>query len=420
MAMRKHGLLLSFGGLIFITVSAGLPGHSRTSVAAQHSRAATDEPAEVTLLSKEVVVPMQTHGRVPVVEVSINGKGPFRFFIDSGASVTVLNDDLMEELKLPVTGTTKIGDPADPQGITAKVVTVERLELGGVSFSKFNAVAWDRSTLRPEQDAPRGVLGVPLFASLLQTLDYPGGQLIMSKGELPAANGEDILDYTSREAIGIISIPVTIAGAATDATMDSGSSGEFSFPSGYMEKLPLASKPVEVGRGRMAGGEVVIYGAKMNGAIKIGRYTFENPTVRFNGRLRHINIGSGLLSRFVITIDRKNHRIRFKDSNKIAPSVEPSVKPAAGESSEFSEYSGVYGGGVRQISVEGDSLYIQRLAGPQGKGSKIKLAKTAKDQFAMAGETMARIKFVRGADGKVSELHVLNPAGVWEVSKKDI
>lgn len=43
----------------------------------------------------------------------------------------------------------------------------------------------------------------------------------------------------------------------------------------------------------------------------------------------------------------------------------------------------------------------------------------AGDEFALELVPEARIKFVRGDDGKVSEINVLNRAGVWEKAAKD-
>ena len=105
---------------------------------------------------------MEIYGRKPVVDVKINGQGPFKFFLDTGAGGTVLDQKLADELKLPTDGKTKIGDPSDPEGITANRNKIEDLEVGGATFSGVIGVSWDRSPLYKE-GAPRGVLGMPLF-----------------------------------------------------------------------------------------------------------------------------------------------------------------------------------------------------------------------------------------------------------------
>lgn len=308
--MRKLAVTILASLLMSSGSSAGgsMSGSQESHV---HEHETDGTPAKIVLASSEVAVAMQIQSRIPVVEATVNGKGPFRFFVDTGAGATVLNDDLVKELQLPVVGSTKIGDPSDPQGIAASKVSVDALEIGGASFRNFTAVSWDRSRLRPE-DAPRGVLGIPLFVDLLLTLDYPAKKVVIGRGALPEANGRDIVNFKHGEA-NLFSVPITVAGVETQATLDSGGGGSgLGFPSDYMEKLPLVAKPVEVGRGRMAGGEVVIYAAKLKGNVKVADHVFEEPTVHFNGRLKHINLGSELLSRFAVTIDQKNQRIRFK------------------------------------------------------------------------------------------------------------
>ena len=60
-----------------------------SSVAAQntqsdHSRSGGDKPKKVTIAGDETTIPMDLVGRKPVVDVKINGKGPFKFFLDTG------------------------------------------------------------------------------------------------------------------------------------------------------------------------------------------------------------------------------------------------------------------------------------------------------------------------------------------------
>src|SRR5262249_1110188 len=58
----------------------------------------------------------------PVVDVILNGKGPFRMFLDTGAGATVLDQSLATELGLAPSGKTRLGDPANPQAISADIV----------------------------------------------------------------------------------------------------------------------------------------------------------------------------------------------------------------------------------------------------------------------------------------------------------
>jgi hypothetical protein len=122
-------------------------------------------PAPAAVPEPVTTVPLKFIVGKPTVSVTINGKGPFDFFLDTGAGMTVLDADFAEELKLPVTGTTRIGDPSNPQAIEAKTATVKRLTIGSATFQDVEVVTWDRRDLYGGT-GPRGVIGNPLFASI--------------------------------------------------------------------------------------------------------------------------------------------------------------------------------------------------------------------------------------------------------------
>ncbi len=368
-----------------------------------------DKPGKVTIASGVAAVPMELVGRKPVVDVKINGKGPFRFFLDTGAGGTILDQKLADELKLPTDGQTKIGDPADPQGITANRNRIDTLEVGGAVFQDVIGVSWDRSAIYKD-GSPRGVLGMPLFADLLLTVDYPKSRVIIGNGSLPEANGKDVIQYQYSEEH-LFGIPLKVGEKNMVATLDTGSPGGLSFPSEYMEKLPLDGKPTEVGKARTVGGEAVIYGAKIKENVKLGNYVFESPNVTFFDRLVHLNIGYGLINQFALTVDQKNRRIRFAKATDGAGAV-----PAPADHADRSEYSGLYG--IRRITVEQGSVFLQRLSGPQGEGPKLKLTPVSKDAFSIGESPDIRVKFERGTNSEITGIKVLTPTGEWESASK--
>lgn len=395
------------GTLLILAFSVGTA--TAQDAGASTAKTGGDSPKSVAITGETAVIPMELYGRKPVVDVKINGKGPFKFFLDTGAAATVLDQKLADELKLPADGITKIGDPSDPVGISANRDRIDTLEVGGATFSEVIGVSWDRSPLYKE-GAPRGVLGMPLFKDLLLTVDYPKKQIIVSRGSLPKANKNDVLDYTFSER-GLFGIPVKIGSEDMIATLDTGSPGGISFPSEYMEKLPLVDKPKEIGRAKTVGGEGAIYGAKLRDKVKLGGYVFDDPDVSFFGRLVHLNIGYGFIGQFAITIDQRNQRIKFDRPATNAAAVDLTDKIV-----DSAEYAGMFG--IRRVTVENGDVYLQRLSGPQGEGPKLKLVSVSKDAFALPGTSEIRIKFTRDSHGAVTGLQVLTQSGNWETSAK--
>ena len=71
--------------------------------AAQHGGAhgpqrISPAPVAVEVPAAGLTLPMQDAGGRPVVDVRINGKGPYRFIFDTGASLTVIDAELKEIL----------------------------------------------------------------------------------------------------------------------------------------------------------------------------------------------------------------------------------------------------------------------------------------------------------------------------------
>jgi hypothetical protein len=142
-------------------------------------------PDEVELAAEAVRVPFElARSRpVPVVEASLNGRGPFRFFLDTGASGCVLDTRLMSELGLASQGKTQVGDPSRNEPLEADVLRIEELALGGMRARGLPAVAFDRASLE-RGDGVRGVLGLSLFTRHLLTLDYGEGLVLVRAGAL--------------------------------------------------------------------------------------------------------------------------------------------------------------------------------------------------------------------------------------------
>jgi hypothetical protein len=376
----------------------------------------TDQPRAVALPPAGTSVPLRRFHGKPVVDVRIDGRGPFALFLDTGGGATVLDSDFVAELGLPAIGTTKIGDPTDPEGIAAVQHRIERLEIADARFDGFFAVAFERAGLYrtgPDgEPAPRGVLGMPLFRDVLLTLDYPAGELRLSPGRLPPADGRAVVDAREAEA-GLLGVTVKVAGQEYVMTLDSGAQGSITFPDELRTTLPLVAPAIEIGRGRTVAGEAIVYGAALDGAFELGAIRLERPDVHFFGRLTHGNLGSGFLARYAVSIDQRSRRLRF----------EPAATPpaAAGDATRaaglpLTRYVGTYG--ERRITVEDGRLVLQRLVGPQGEGPKLALAEVAPHHFALAGQSEPRVKFVVSPQGEVLALEVQAREGAWETAPR--
>jgi len=270
------------------------------------------------------VVPMEFDAGRPMLELRLNGKGPFRFLFDTGSGAgLIVDDDLAVELGLKSTGTRRIGDPNSPAAIEAKVATVARVALGGLTLRNVESIFWKRESLGMP-GSPRGVVGLGLFGSRVVTLDYPGAKFIVEPGGLPEVDGRTVLKASFSD--GIPSIPIDVAGVAYDAHLDSGSTGFLGLPLAAAKELPLEAPPVKVGRARTASGDYSVSEARLQGYVRMGEILLEGPKLRFVD-LPNANIGSDLLRTMVVSVDSKNARVRLVASGK---PIEPSDRPRLG------------------------------------------------------------------------------------------
>src|SRR5262245_23851530 len=136
------------------------------ALATQHARS-----ADLAIPDAGTQVPMSDAGGRPVVDVMINGKGPYPFLLDTGASFTVVNADLL-------TGLAVSGDSGRAH--------VDELRVGDALLRNMpvgRAPGLGLGGANP----PRGVLSALAFPGCLVTLDYRGRRVTIAKGALPPA-----------------------------------------------------------------------------------------------------------------------------------------------------------------------------------------------------------------------------------------
>jgi hypothetical protein len=254
-------------------------------------------------------VPMSFYGNRPAIEVVVNGKGPFLFLVDTGAQGMARADaSLVKELGLAISGQTTTTDSSAKAQASINEVRFQSLSIGSLKFQDVPALSRNYNTASYLVHID-GILGLELFANYLLTLDYPNKRVRLTQGELPKANGTQVLDFELIE--GNIYTQIAIGNLKVKAEIDTGNIRAIDLPSSLLRKIPLASYPRLVGRGSGASGDFELKEVRLQDALKIGAYSFHDPVVTFTDFYEEVNVGSGLLREFVVTIDQKNHRIRL-------------------------------------------------------------------------------------------------------------
>lgn len=244
-------------------------------------------------ITSRVVIPMLSGREIPIVEVSINGQGSYRFLVDAGGNVVSLRQSVAA----------KVGATVTQRLSKRSALFVRSIEMGGHVFRDVHAVG------EPHLDVD-GVIGFNVFRDGLLTFDYVNRQLIWEPGELPPANGQDIVPYELRERMPYIK--VDLGGTDVWMNIDTGAEAPLVFPMDAMQTLRLAS-PVTAGPTiwNQAVGREETKEALLDATLALGAHTIERPRALFKSSLDEYLIGSGLLRNAIVTFDTKNRRVRI-------------------------------------------------------------------------------------------------------------
>jgi predicted aspartyl protease len=235
---------------------------------------------------------------IPVVEVTIGGKGPYRFAIDTGAQGHGrISAELAAELGLPKVG--EVGTPA-PGGTVATrpVFGAPEVSVGAVSFKNVDLVAL--STVRGPEVEWDGILGNELLTLLPLTLDY--GNARARWGGPGLAEGLPV-----KFDRGIPVVPVEIAGERFEVHFDSGNgAGGLFLDEDKAKALPLAGQPFERGRARTSFGDFVMMEAPLAISATVGGIPLSINAIGWPSPRPGGNLGSKALAGLSVTIDTKS------------------------------------------------------------------------------------------------------------------
>jgi hypothetical protein len=284
--MRKLKILSSAILFVLVCAASGRPQNSTVAVA-----------------------PMTFRGLMPVIEVKLNGQGPFAFAIDTGAGMQAdIDTSVAAQLKLQPSGRVLNGDPSGENDREVETATIASVAFGGAEFRNVLAVVRPQRITRDYPDVD-GMLGFALFTDYLLTLDYPAMQLRLSRGSLPEVNNGDILKFEIENRIPVIEL--AIGKIRVRAHVDSGNFvAGFILPEEIVSQLQLLSAPVVVGRARSVSNQIELKQVQLKDTIRLGQFEFPQPAITFPA-LSDTNVGFKVLRDFALTFDQRNRRMKL-------------------------------------------------------------------------------------------------------------
>jgi hypothetical protein len=266
--------------------------------------------AESRTPSESFSIPFELDkGRI-FVGAFVNGRGPYRFGFDTGASGTGRADvRLTAALSLRKVDQTATSDGI--QAATADVVTAPSLRLGDLEQRGVKLLSRDYNKGRKADEQPlMGIIARDFFADWLVTLDYPARTISFTRGEL-RPNEPGVLSYGAS-----FTIPVCFSVGCYPGKVDTGSSRGLVIPKNLAAKLP-ASAPVAIGQGMRTNSVATLYEMSLREPVRVGAVTAAAQKVLYaDPSDTTIVIGSEFLKDYVLTIDQRHRLLRISEPRR--------------------------------------------------------------------------------------------------------
>ncbi len=285
-----------------------------------------DGPPLHTRLEHAVAVPAELRDHVLFVNVFVNGRGPFRVFVDTGCSVTLFTPELARAVNArPVTSgaataiaVNALGDPLEvPRAL------FDSIELGGVRFEGVVAGVLPMTEIARIDGGPiDGILGFSLFSDVVLGLDYPGRRLLLGSGwpdNLPPLRAE----MAVHEHTDVPFVAARLQDTSFELEIDSGSNGGLHVPADLAAALSWKAGPRPGPLVEAFNEETHDYLGRANGQLALGDLVMPEPVTSVGGTLP--SIGYDVLGRFCVVFDQRANLVRFY-SSQAGPIASPSER----------------------------------------------------------------------------------------------
>lgn len=317
--MMRWGIALF--GMIAIcgSASAQLPPARPTPPAEQPfiKPATIDDTLEVT---GDSIAAKQINTRM-LVDVQIDGKGPYGFFVDSGADRTVIGETLAARLSLPA-GRSVILNSMGGAKLTP-TVKIGSLRVGNSEIHDISAPPLPERFL-----AAQGLLGIDALADQRLTIDFDRKRVTIQDTQgRELSSGPDEIVVTARRRKGqLILTQADVGGTPVAAVIDTGTEMTIGNSALRARLLRRTRATFQTTTLISVTGEEIPADLLVVPNMTIGRITFQNVQIAFVdvppfrlfglGSEPAILLGTDVLEGFRrVSLDFRRRKIRFTFRN---------------------------------------------------------------------------------------------------------
>lgn len=249
-----------------------------------------------------VRVPFEiVRGRV-YVQARVNGGGPYRFAVDTGASGMGRADaSLVTMLHLPVTGADQSSDGVSTE--TVNTVHLNSIELGGLRRESLDVITRDYSSTAPPEAALNGILAREFFGDGLLVIDFPSHTLIFTRSAALTPQDTGALAYERA-----FRVPAAIGDLNVTANLDTGAAVALVLPKATYDQV--AASPLEAaGRARLTNNAIETSRAVVHGPVRVGGALANDVEARVSERYPEVLIGAEILQHYRIAFDQRSQLV---------------------------------------------------------------------------------------------------------------
>lgn len=255
-------------------------------------------PSEHWLLS----VPFDViDGRI-YLQAKVNGQGPYRFAVDTGASGQARADaSLVSTLGLEVHARTSNSDGVSTT--SADLVRLDSVEVGGLLRRDLEVITRDYGGSAPEASFS-GIIAREFFDDGLLVIDYPERVLRFSRSLALTRDDRGALPYQRA-----FRIPVSIGDLATVGNLDTGANVAFALPRAMYDKLAGTTTLQKAGNGTLSNTVIETGRATVHGPFRMGGIALADVETRVSDRLPELLVGAHALQGLVLAIDQRSRAV---------------------------------------------------------------------------------------------------------------
>lgn len=311
-------------------------------------------PARTILPADRIELPATFVGNFPLIEVQINGVGPFQLLLDSGSSGLLLSARTAKLAKVnPRPGSVHTGPVLGGQGVLQTTgAHVKHVTAGRLSLQDMPAFISSAETITTDASLHYdGILGFSALYDVVLEIDYPNRRVAAVR---PGA------EKFPRDRV-VPLLPVSyklfanfeIGGKTSRVFIDTGDDGDFEVS--HLDDFPLLfpkQKADGVAGSGLGGRLRRPEWGQLDGVIRLGPVTWENPRL-FSRSEKRTSVGCGALEMWKVIFDQRARLLYFLGD----PTTVSTTKQAPNPHYKFGFDSEPHQDGIRLRAVDSGDAF---------------------------------------------------------------